>query len=144
MINKLNKFDVRRSYVFDIQTIEDNRGSLGVLENCPNVPFVPERAYYLYNVPLNSKRGGHAHKELEQILFCITGSCRVVLSDIYGSEITVFLNSPKKGLYVPKMLWRELDQFKENTVFLCCASLKYDENDYIRSKSAFKNYLKND
>lgn len=138
MNNLSLNFSVERSYFFDIQTITDERGSLGVIEKSLDIPFIPQRTYFLYGLPSLAKRGGHAHKALEQILFCPSGSCRVSLEDMYGNKKSIFLDSPSKGLYVPNMLWRELDEFSENTVFVCCASQKYSENDYIRDKSEFK------
>ena len=127
---------------FELYTINDKEGNLGVIEKSINIPFEPKRTYFIYGVPSNSSRGGHAHKLLEQIFFCPKGSCRVRIYDIMGNQKTFVLNSPTKALYLPTMLWRELDQFSNDAIFVCCASLPYDEKDYIRSRAKFNNFLK--
>ena len=133
-INKCNEFE--------LDIIADQRGNLGVIQKSENIPFVPKRTYFLYGVPSLASRGGHAHKLLEQILFCPKGSCRVKLYDIAGNQKIVFLNKPSKALYLPKLIWRELDQFSIDAIFVCCASREYENFDYIRSRDEFNNYKK--
>ena len=127
---------------FELYTINYKHGDLGVIEKSVNIPFEPKRTYFIYGVPFSSSRGGHAHKLLEQIFFCPKGSCRVKLYDVMGNQKTFFLNKPTKALYLPSMLWRELDQFSNDAIFVCCASREYDENDYIRSRDEFNNFSK--
>ena len=134
---------INRCKEFELYTINDKEGNLGVIEKSDNIPFEPKRTYFIYGVPCSSSRGGHAHKRLEQIFFCPKGSCRVKLYDVKGNQKTFFLNKPNKALYIPNMLWRELDQFSKDTIFVCCASREYEENDYIRSRDEFNNFFKN-
>ena len=92
--------------------------------------------YYLYDVPSDSKRGGHAHKELQQFLIALSGSFDVVLDD--GSEReTITLNRPNKGLLIPNGIWREIENFSAGSVCLSVVSAPYDEGDYIRDYQDF-------
>ena len=133
--NEIGK--VSDCYEFTIKSFKDVKGSLGVIEKSKEIPFIPKRTYYLYGVPKESIRGCHAHKNLQQVLFCPNGSCRVKIEDRFGDNKIIYLNKPDKGLYVTSMIWRELDEFKKDTVFVCCASNEYNVNDYIRSKEQF-------
>ena len=94
--------------------------------------------YYLYDVPSGSKRGGHAHKKLEQLIVAASGSFEVEMSDGKNKK-TFLLNSPSVGLYVPPMLWRNLKNFSGGAICLVLASLLYDEHDYYRN---YKTYIK--
>jgi len=114
----------------------DGRGNLSVVEK-DILPFEIKRVYYLYDVPSDSTRGGHAHKELQQFLIALSGSFDVVLDD--GKERRVFtLNRPNKGLVIPNGVWRELENFSAGAVCLSLVSDEYDENDYIRDYDAYK------
>ena len=115
------------------------KGDICVVENGDTVPFDVKRVYYLYDVPGGVERGGHAHKELRQLLVALSGSCTVVLDD--GKEKrTFFLNRPDKALYVTAGIWRVIEDFSSGSVCLVLASEKYDERDYIRSYAEFKEY----
>jgi dTDP-4-dehydrorhamnose 3,5-epimerase-like enzyme len=116
--------------IINIPKITDVRGNLSVIEN-DVVPFSIKRVYYLYDVPSGSYRGGHAHKELEQLLIAISGSFDVVLKDQDGNKRTITLNKPDKGLLIPNMVWRELEDFSSGAICLVIASQPYDEDDYI-------------
>ena len=116
--------------IINIPKITDVRGNLSVIEN-DVVPFSIKRVYYLYDVPSGSYRGGHAHKELEQLLIAISGSFDVVLKDQDGSKRIITLNKPDKGLLIPSMVWRELEDFSSGAICLVIASQPYDEDDYI-------------
>lgn len=121
-------------------TDPDGRGSLSVLEK--NIlPYSIKRVYYLYDVPSNSTRGGHAHKELQQCLIALSGSFIVVLDD--GKERKeILLNRPDKGLLIPSGVWRELIEFSAGAVCLSLVSAEYDEDDYIREYEDFINFKK--
>jgi WxcM-like, C-terminal len=116
--------------------IQDPRGNLTFIEGGIHVDFDIRRVYYLYDVPGGSERGGHAHKELRQLIVAMSGSFDVVLDD--GDEKQVFhLNRSYVGLYVCPMIWRELDNFSSGSVCMVLASNRYDEADYYRDYDQF-------
>lgn len=119
----------------DIPKIADPRGNLGVVEK-DTIPFSINRVYYLFDVPSDSFRGGHAHKECLELLVAISGSFTVLLDDGIETE-KVTLNKPGKGLYIPRMMWRELSDFSSGAVCLVLASHEFEEADYIREKDLF-------
>ncbi len=120
----------------DIPSINDPRGNLAVLENS-KLPFKIKRVYYLYDVPSGSKRGGHAHKDLLQLIIPLSGSFELVLKDGIN-EKTVMLHNPTRGVLIPTMTWRELRNFSAGAVCLVLASEEFDEEDYIRDWKEFK------
>ena len=122
--------------IIDLPQIHDLRGDLTFVEGGNHVPFVIARVYYLYNVPVDSERGGHAHRDLEQVIFALSGSFRVKLDD--GENQTEYwLRDPRKGLYVHRMIWREMDAFSQGAVCMVLASRPYDESDYFRDYNEF-------
>jgi len=126
--------------IIDIPKITDPRGNLAVIEK-DTIPFDMQRVYYLYDVPSSSHRGGHAHKELHQLLVALSGSFDVVLDN--GKEKKVItLNKPDKGLLIPTMIWRELENFSSGAVCMVVASHEFDEDDYIRDYDLFMNLSK--
>ena len=141
----LNRFVMNRSSVYDCTIIEldkhhsDRMGNISVVENSKDVPFDVKRAYYLYDVPGGESRGGHAHKELSQLIIAASGSFTVTLDD--GKVKRTFtLNRPYQGLYVTPGIWRTLDDFSSGAVCLVLASDKYNESDYIRDYNEFKEF----
>jgi hypothetical protein len=115
----------------------DRRGNLTFIEGNDHVPFDIKRVYYLYDVPGGEKRGGHAHKALQQFIIAASGSFDVVLDD--GNDQKRFhLNRSYYGLYIPTMIWRELDNFSSGSVCIVLASEHYDEHDYIRNYQVLK------
>ncbi|MDI1255170.1 MAG: FdtA/QdtA family cupin domain-containing protein [Flavobacterium sp.] len=133
------------SKVMDIQIIEipkkeNPKGNIAIIEN-DVVPFEIKRVYYLYDVPSTAQRGGHAHKNLKQVLIALSGSFDVVLKDGKSTAV-VTLNKPDKGLLIQSNTWRELENFSSGAVCLVVASEVYDENDYIRNFREYINYLK--
>lgn len=121
--------------IIDIPKIEDRRGNLSVIEK-EVIPFVIKRVYYLYDVPSDAYRGGHAHKEQYEFLIALSGSFEVVLDDGFEKQ-KVMLNKPNKGLLIPTMIWRELENFSSGAVCLVLASDVFDEADYIRDYEQF-------
>lgn len=114
----------------------DSRGKLGIVEGKINVPFDIRRIYYLYDVLADATRGAHAHKQLQQLIVAIAGSFEVVLDDGVNKK-SFTLNKNCVGLYLPKMIWRELKNFSTNAVCLVLASEHYDEDDYYRNYEDF-------
>jgi len=121
----------------DIPSIKDPRGNLAVLENS-KLPFKVKRVYYLYDVPSGSKRGGHAHRNLLQLIVPLSGSFELVLKDCSDEKIAL-LNNPTRGVLIPNMTWRELRNFSAGAVCLVLASDEYKESDYIRNWDEFVN-----
>jgi len=124
--------------IIELPKISDPRGNLTFIETNRHIPFSIERVYYLYDVPGGAERGGHAHKALQQLIIAMSGSFDVVLSD--GKEKKRYhLNRSYYGLYVPTMLWRELDNFSSGAVCMVLASNLYDQADYYYD---YEEYLK--
>lgn len=130
------------SSVYDCTIIEldrhhsDRKGNLSVVENNKTVPFDVKRTYYLYDVPGGESRGGHAHKELYQLIVAASGSFTVTLDD-GNVKRSFLLNRPYKGLMVVPGIWRTLDDFSSGAVCIVLASEKYSEDDYIRNNKDF-------
>lgn len=120
----------------DLPQIHDPRGDLTFVEGRVHVPFDIARVYYLYNVPVDADRGGHAHRELEQVIFALSGSFRVTVDD-GKSRAAHWLRDPRKGLYVSRMIWRDIDSFSQGAVCMVLASHRYDESDYFRNYGDF-------
>lgn len=129
----------------DIKTIRfeihgDDRGKLIALEENKEIPFPIRRVYYIFDTLEGVRRGFHAHKELEQVLVCVSGSCKILLDD--GSDTTIIdLNSPDEGLYIAHDIWREMFDFSKDAVLVVLASQPYDESDYIRNHDDFLTYV---
>jgi uncharacterized RmlC-like cupin family protein len=116
--------------------VRDPRGDLTFVEGNIHVPFNIARVYYLYNVPVDAERGGHAHRDLEQVVFALSGSFRMTIDD--GTNKTEYwLRDPRKGLYINRLIWREMDSFSQGAVCMVLASHPYDEADYYRNYDEF-------
>jgi len=127
---------IKNIQIIDIPKIEDTRGNLSVIEK-DIIPFSIKRVYYLYDVPSNAYRGGHAHKEQLELLVALSGSFEVVLNDGH-KKLKIMLNKPNKGLLIPVGIWRELENFSSGSVCLVLASDEFKESDYIRDFNSFK------
>ena len=126
--------------LIDFPIVHEPRGNLSFIEGNRHIPFEIRRVYYLYDVPGGATRGGHAHRELEQVIIAVSGSFDVVLDD--GRERAKFsLNRSYHGLYVPRMIWRELENFSSGAVSLVLASDIYREEEYIRDFDEFRHLV---
>ena len=126
--------------IIDIPKIIDpkGRGKLSFIEK-DIIPFDIKRVYYLYDVPSDAYRGGHAHKDLVQFMIALSGSFDVHLDDGNNKKI-IMLNKPDKGLLIPKGIWREMDNFSSGAICMVLASDYFDEEDYFRKYSEFKKF----
>ena len=118
------------------------RGNLSFVEEENHIPFKIERTFWIYDVPGGVDRGGHAYKNTEEFIIALSGSFDVVLDDGIGNEQTFQLNRSYYGLYVPKMMWRQMTNFSTNSVALVLASTSFDSGDYIRDFKEFQTLKK--
>jgi dTDP-4-dehydrorhamnose 3,5-epimerase-like enzyme len=125
--------------LIDLPKILDVRGNLSVIEEFKEIPFKIERTYWIYDVPGGESRGGHAYKNNQELVVALSGSFDVILDDGQYRK-TFSLNRSYYGLYVPKGLWRQMDNFSTNSLALCLASTKFDKQDYIYDYNEFKQY----
>lgn len=130
----MSKIDLCK--LIELPKISDPRGNLTFVESDRHVPFTIRRVYYLYDVPGGAERGGHAHKDLHQLIVAMSGSFDVLLDDGYRKK-RLTLNRSYFGLYVCPYIWRELDNFSSGAVCMVLASNVYDEADYYRDYSEF-------
>lgn len=140
IVSKLSKSSVYDCCVIELSKHHsDRKGNLSVVENDVSVPFDVKRTYYLYDVPGGESRGGHAHKNLNQLIVAVSGSFSVTLDD--GSiKRTYTLNRPYQGLLVVPGIWRTLDDFSSGAVCMVLASEVYSEDDYIRNYEDFNKF----
>lgn len=127
---------VNNCQIINLKKIENRRGNLTPVENGIDIPFDVERVYYLYDVPGGETRGGHAHKDLQQFIVAVAGSFDVILDDGVERK-TIKMNRSSYGLFVPKMIWREIVNFSTGAICLVLASLPYMEEEYLRSFDKF-------
>lgn len=128
--------DISHCRIIDLPKISDPRGNLTFLEGSRHIPFEVKRVFYLYDVPGGAERAGHALKTCEQFLIAMSGSFDVIIYD--GKEKQrIHLNRSYNGLYLPPMIWREMDNFSSGSVCLVLASEHYSENDYHRDYRKF-------
>lgn len=121
--------------IISIPKIMDPRGNLGVIE-MNFLPYPMQRVYYLFDVPSDASRGGHAHKAQQAFLIALNGSFTVQLDDGKNKK-EVLLNKPDRGLLITEGIWRSLDDFSSGAVCLVISSGAYDEADYIREYDEF-------
>ncbi|MFC0605968.1 sugar 3,4-ketoisomerase [Winogradskyella pulchriflava] len=126
---------IKDTTIINIPKVHDERGSLAVIEK-DAIPFAIKRVYYLYDVPSDSYRGGHAHKEQESVIIALSGSFEVIVDDGKLKK-RITLNKPTQGLYIPTHIWREIDNFSSGAVCLVLASTNYNESEYVREYDDF-------
>lgn len=128
--------------VIDINTVNsESIGALSYLEGGKDIPFNILRVYYIYGAPQDTRRGGHAHKQLKQILFCPYGRIKIIMDDGFKRE-SVVLDRANKGLLILPGIWREMIWLTEYSVLCVAASMYYNEEDYIRNYDEFKKYIR--
>ncbi len=123
--------------IITTSSVVDDRGSIAFIEFAKDLPFVIKRVYWLYD--LKKARGAHAHKELQQFLFCLHGALEVILDDGHSKE-SIILDTPDKGILITKSLWREIINYQNNPQLIVLASDVYKEEDYIKSYEEFKKW----
>lgn len=117
--------------LIQLPKIVDPRGNLSFIEEGSQIPFQIERAYWIYDVPGGEMRGGHAFYEMQEFIVALSGSFDVVLDDGISKKI-ISLNRSYSGVYIPKMIWRSLENFSTNSLALVLSDKPYDAKDYIR------------
>jgi hypothetical protein len=127
--------------IIDLRRIVDERGNLSFIEETEEIPFKIKRVYWIYDVPGGEYRGSHAFKETEEFIVALSGSFDVITHD-GGREKKFSLNRSYYGLYLPKMIYRRIENFSTNSVALVLASSSYNEKDYIRDFNEFLNLIK--
>ena len=129
---------IKNVRIVDLPKFLDARGNLSFVQNSTHIPFEIKRTYWVYDVPGGESRGGHAYRETEEFVIALAGSFDVIVDD--GKEKKTFhMNRSYYGLYIPKGMWRTIDNFSTNSLALEFASTNYDPADYIRD---YKEFLK--
>jgi hypothetical protein len=137
LTNQAETMDKGGIRIIKLPKILDDRGNLSFIEEEGHIPFKIKRVYWIYDVPGGEFRGSHAFRESEEFIVALSGSFDVVLNE--GKEDQRFtLNRSYVGIYVPKMVWRKLDNFSTNSLAMVISSTEFDENDYIRDFDTFK------
>lgn len=121
----------------ELPVVPDPQGDLAFAEGGNHLPFPIARAFYVYGIPTEAARGGHAHRTLEQAVFCLSGGLEITVDDGERRR-PVTLEDPRKGVYLPPMVWHDIGGFGAGTVYLVLASAEFDESDYIRD---YEQYL---
>lgn len=127
--------------VLNFTDLGDERGKLVVIEGGQNVPFEIKRVFYIYGSDSTVVRGEHANKESEFVLINVAGTSKVRITD-GKEEIIVELNKPMMGVYIPRMIWKDMYDFSSDSVLLVLASTHYDGNEYIRNYDEYLNVIK--
>lgn len=129
--------------IINLPKILDRRGNLSFIEGDNHVPFSIVRTYWIYDVPGGETRGGHAYHENEELVVALSGSFDVILND-GTKEYKFHLNRSYYGVYIPKMMWRTLENFSTNSLALVLSSTSYDESDYMRDFEEFRKESQNE
>ena len=135
----MNKTTIYDCCIIELPKIHNRAGNITPLDSGINLPFNIERVYYLYDIPGGEARGGHAHKELQQLVVAASGSFDILLDDGVNRKI-VNLNRPYYGLHIVPGIWREILNFSSGAICLVLASHKYYEKDYLRNYDQYQNF----
>ncbi len=134
---KIDRMQLNGSNIIQLPKKFDRRGNLSVIEEIKNIPFKIKRTYWIYDVPGGEVRGGHAYRENQEFIVALSGSFDVILDN--GKEQKIYsLNRSYYGLYVPKGVWRQMENFSTNSLALILASIPFDPSDYIYDYTLFK------
>lgn len=125
---------------YEIPKVSDPRGNLSFIEEGRHVPFPVRRIFYIYDIPSGSTRGGHAHREQQQLVMCVSGAFELRLTD-GDREITIPMNRPNKGIYVPPGVWLTMHDFTTASLCLVLCSGEYEESDYIRDLDEYLRFV---
>jgi len=132
---------MHKPIIINLPKIEDSRGNLSFVEENEHIPFKINRTYWIYDVPGGEIRGGHAYKENQEFIIALSGSFSVIIDDGIVRK-TISLNRSYYGLYIPKGIWRQMENFSTNSLALVLASIPYDPSDYIYDYEVFKDQVK--
>lgn len=122
----------------------DERGHLVIVEGMKDIPFEIKRIFYIYGSDSDVVRGQHANRESEFVLINVAGTSKVKVKDGRGNEKVYSLDHPHMGIYLPRMIWKDMYDFSEDSVLLCLASTHYDANEYIRDYDDFVKIISGD
>lgn len=128
--------ETSKAYIVNLTKHLDKRGNLSIIEEMKDIPFEIKRSFWIYDVPGGETRGGHAYRETQEFIVALSGSFDVIIDDGKVKQ-TYSLNRSYYGLYVPKMMWRQMVNFSTNSLALVLTSTDYDDSDYIREYETF-------
>ena len=132
----MSKISITEAKIFNLPKIVDRRGNLSIIEEMKDIPFEIKRSFWRYDVPGGETRGGHAYKETEEFIVALSGSFDVVI-DNGKTKQTFSLNRSYYGLYVPTMMWRQMQNFSTNSLALIVTNTVFNQNDYIYDYNDF-------
>lgn len=125
---------------FQLKNLGDNRGNMVVLESKIGIPFQINRLFYIYGADSQAVRGQHANKKSDFFMICLAGSCKIRLTD--GKETSIVeLDTPLKALYIPKMIWKEMYDFSEDSILLVLTNTHYSATEYIKDFEGYKSIM---
>jgi hypothetical protein len=137
----MKKPTVYECTLIEVPKISNRAGNISIVEGSRNLPFLPKRVFYLYDIPAGEARGAHAHKKCHQFIIAASGSFEVSIDD-GSSKRTVTLNRPFHGLHIPPGIWAHEMNFSSGAICLVLTSEKFSENDYIRDYEEYKKFRK--
>lgn len=132
---------VQMAQMLEFSQKGDERGHMVVVEGLKDIPFDIKRIFYIYGSDKDVIRGQHANKNSEFVLINVAGTSKVKVKDGKGNEAVYSLNRPHTGIYLPKMVWKDMYEFSEDSVLLCLASTAYDATEYIRNYDEFEKII---